>query len=151
MLEFRFIAGNNGYEISKNMRSDIFGNELGYQNVCDEHEEDSYHFVGYDKTQLISAARLTETGDKTFNIAYVCVRENYRRQYVGDLMVKALADKAVALGGTVLMARAPVSVCGFFEFEGFERYDAEFIEDNRIQVIMKKDLLKIQQCRGCGR
>lgn len=151
MLKFRFIAGNDGYEISKDMRNEVFGKEAKYAVLCDENEGKSYHFVGYDGTDMISAARLTETGERIFEIAYVCVKETYRRQYVGDLVVKALADKAVSLGGTVLIAKVPVSVCGFFEFEGFEKYEDEFYDDNRRQVMMKKDLLKVQKCRGCGK
>lgn len=151
MLEFRFIFGNNGYEISKDMRKSIFADELGYTCVRDKYEDKSYHFVGYEKTQQISVGRLTPLGERAFKISYIGIKKDYRRQYVGDLIVRALADKAVALGGTSLFAEVPADVQKFFEFEDFEIYGDKFTKDSKEHVMMKKDLLKTHKCRGCSK
>lgn len=149
MLEFRFIFGNNGYEVSKAMREEVFKNELKYEVYADEFEDAAYHFVGYEKTSQISAARLWEMDERVFKISYIAVKKEYRRQYVGDLIVRALADKAVALGGTDLIAEVPCDVQKFFEYEGFEPVEEMYMHNARKCVIMKRNLLKIQKCRGC--
>lgn len=149
MLEFRFIFGNNGYEVSKAMREAVFRDELNRTSVSDEFEDESYHFVGYEKTSQISAARLLKTGERVFEISYLAVKKDYRRQYVGDLIVRALADKAVSLGGTDLTAKVPCDVREFFEYEGFEKFGEKYMHEECEYIIMKKDLLKPQKCRGC--
>lgn len=152
MLEFRFIYGENGYKIAEDMRRKVFAEELRMSEIRDELEELSYHFVGYEKTMQIGIARLTQLDAQNFNIAFVAVKEDYRRQYVGDLIMRALADKAATLGGTAIYIEAPVSQKGFFEFEGYEVYGDSFEKDNIPHIRMKKDLTKVQKgCRGCGK
>ncbi|MDD6735806.1 MAG: GNAT family N-acetyltransferase [Clostridiales bacterium] len=151
MLEFRFIYGENGYKLSKDMRDTVFGDELGMAVLSDDAEETAYHFIGYDKTVQIAAARLSELGETCFKIDFVAVKKDYRRQFVGDLVMRALADKAVSLGGTRIIAESPTEIKGFFEFEAYEAYGDEFEKDGRKYIMMKKDLTKVQPCRGCAK
>lgn len=151
MLEFKFIPGENGYKIVRAMRENVFANELKHTEITDGLEECSYHFVGYEKTVQVGVSRLTQLDARNFNIAYVAVKKEYRRQYVGDLIMRALADKAVSLGGTAIYIEAPVSEKGFFEYEGYEAYGDDFLKDDIAHVRMKKDLTKVQKnCKGCG-
>ncbi len=149
MLEFKFIYGENGYKIAEAMRKKVFSDELGFCETTDLLENNSYHFIGYDKTVQIGIARLTKLDEMNFTISFVAVKDDYRRQYVGDLIMRALADKAVALGGRYITIVTPVSEQGFFEFEGYELTGEEFSENGKLFVKMKKDLMKIQPCRGC--
>lgn len=152
MLEFKYIFGENGYKIAKDMRNGIFAEEMGFLKSCDELDENSYHFVGYDGIKQISVARLTELDEKSFSISYVGVDKEYRRQFVGDLIMRALADKAVALGATKIYISAPISVKGFFEYEGYESVGSEYSENGTDFVKMVKDLTKVESgCRGCGK
>ena len=149
MLEFKFIYGGNGFKVSKDLRKSVFCDELGEKDYSDGFEDSSYHFVGYDKIVQISAARLTQISDADFKISYVAVKKDYRKQYVGDLVMRALADKAVSMGGISIILEAPLPEKGFFEFEGYEEYGADFEKNGKLYIMMKKDLTKIQPCRGC--
>ena len=152
MLEFRFIGGENGYKIAEDMRKKVFADELGMSEYRDELEELSYHFIGYEKTMQIGISRLTQLDENNFNVAFVAVKEDYRRQFVGDLIMRALADKAKSLGGTAIYIETPVRVKAFFEFEGYEPYGDGFEKDNIPYIRMKKDLTKVQHsCGGCGK
>ena len=152
MLEFRFIAGKNGYKIAEDMRKQIFADELGMSEFTDELEEFSYHFVGYEKIVQIGIARLTQLDEQNFNIAFVGVKEDYRHQYVGDLIMRALQDKAVNLGGKMIYIETPVLQKGFFEFLDYEEYGDGFEKDGIAYIRMKKDLTKPQKgCKGCGK
>lgn len=152
MLEFRYIFGENGYKIAEDMRGKVFRDELGMSEIRDEVEELSYHFIGYEKTVQVGVSRLTQLDERNFNIAFVAVKKDYRRQYVGDLIMRALADKAVALGGAAIYIETPLSQKEFFEFEGYEEYGSGFLRDDIPHIRMKKDLTKVQRsCRGCGK
>ena len=150
MLKFKFIFGKNGYDITKDLRESVFACELS-EEATDEFEDKAYHFVGYDKIVQISAARLLKLSEKDFKISFVAIKEDYRRQYVGDLVMRALADKAMSLGGINIILESPVSIKGFFEFEGYEEYGEEFEKSSKPYIMMKKDLTKIQPCRGCSK
>lgn len=144
MLKFTFVYGENGYELSRDLRNDVFGAEL-----CDEYEEQSYHLVGYDKTKQIAAARLTMLTETVCCIDFVAVRTDYRRRYVGDLAVKAIEDKAKSLGAKEAVLDAPLETVPFFEFEHYEDTGEEKDNCGRKCRIMRKDLTKVYKCRGC--
>ena len=141
MLEFTFVYGEIGYELTRDMRKSVFGAELP-----DEKDASSYHLVGYDKTRQIAAARLTMLTDDICAVDHLAVAEDYRRQFVGDLAIKAIEDKAKRLGAKTAVAAVTPEAEPFFEFEYYE-YDGEEQYGKRI---MRKDLTKAHKCRGCG-
>lgn len=145
MLEFKFIYGENGREITEALRAEVFGE------TSDGNDADAYHFVGYDKLVQIAAARLREVGEECFRIDFVAVKEDYRGQFVGDLVMRALADKAVSLGGKCIILEATAETKGFFEFEEYAVFGSECERDGGKYIMMKKDLTKITPCRGCAK
>ena len=151
MLKFQFIYGQNGYKISKDLRKKIFGEELGYAEYTDDLEDKSYHFVGYEEIRQMGLARMTEIDDETFKASFVGMDKEYRRQYVGDLVMRALADKAERIGAKWMIVDAPVSLKGFFEFENYKVCGDEFMKNNQPHIPMKKDLTEKQPCRGCSK
>lgn len=140
MLEFTFVYGKNGYLLSRDLRNKVFGRE-----VSDEKEESSHHIVGYDKTEQIAVGRFFVTDGMLCRIDFVGVRKDYRRQFVGDLVIKAIEDKAKTLGAKTAVLEAPESALSFFGFENYEII--ERTSDDGIK--MRKDLTKKHKCRGC--
>lgn len=149
MLKFQFIYGENGYKVARELRKKIFRDELGLGEYTDEKEAESYHFVGYDGICQMGVARMTEAEEDAYEVEFVGLDKKYRRQYVGDLVMRALADKAERLGGKWMTVEAPVSLKGFFEFECYEVVGDEFVKNNVPYILMKKDLTKKRPCRGC--
>ena len=133
------------------MRKKLFGDELGYQEYTDELECDSWHIVGYEEIRQMGIGRMTEVDSETYHVSYVALEKDYRRQMVGDLVMRALADKAERLGAKYMTADVPVSLKAFFEFENYEVYGEEFIKNNEPHIPMKKDLTKKMPCRGCSK
>lgn len=151
MLKFQFIYGENGYKITKDLRKKLFSDELGYSDFTDDLEDSSWHIVGYEEIRQMGLGRMTETDAETYHVSYVALDKEYRRQYVGDLVMRALADKAERLGGKWLTVDAPVSLKPFFEFEKFEVCGEEFTKNNEPHIFMKKDLTKKYPCMGCSK
>ena len=151
MLKFQFIYGENGYKIVKDLRNKIFKDELGYSEVTDDLEDESYHIVGYEEIRQMGLGRMTQVDDETFEVSFVALDKEYRRQYVGDLVMRALADKAERLGAKWMIAKVPVSLRKFFEFESYEVCGDEFMKNGEPHITMKKDLTKKQPCRGCSK
>ena len=144
MLKFTFVYGENGYMLSRDLRNDVFGAEL-----CDEYEGSSYHLVGYDKTRQIAVARLTMLTEEVCHIDFIAVSGDYRRQYVGDLAVKAIEDRAKSLGAKEAVLDAPLDAMPFFEFENYEDTGENRERYGKKCRIMRKDLTRVYKCRGC--
>lgn len=149
MLEFKFVYGENGCKLAMDMRKEVFAAEFGMSVISDENDGGAYHFVGYDKTVQVAAARLFEIADSCFKIDFTAVKKDYRRQHIGELVMRALADKAVSLGGKSIILEAPIDLMPFFEREGYASYGGEFDKDGRKHTMMKKDLSIIRCCCGC--
>ncbi|MBR4172919.1 MAG: GNAT family N-acetyltransferase [Clostridia bacterium] len=139
MLEFTFIYGENGYAVSKDLRDKIFGGVSP-----DSFTDGAYYIVGYDKTEQIAAGRFFGIADGVCKIDFVGVREDYRRQFVGDLVIKAIEDKAKSLGIKTAVLETPQSALPFFEFEGYAK-----VETVDGETKMRKDLTVAHKCRGC--
>lgn len=149
MLEFKFIFGEIGSKVAEVSRVKIFRDELGYDKIGDEFDENSYHFIGYDKACQIGSCRLTDIDGEYFRVSYLGVMPEYRRQYVGDLIMRAVQDKVLSLGGKYIILETPVAIKGFFEFEDYEVFGDVFPVDGEDFVKMKKDVTVIRLCRGC--
>lgn len=149
MLEFKFIEGEIGYKVAEVSRNKVFLEELGYQEICDESDMYSYHFIGYDKACQIGSCRLTKIDDEYYRVAYLCVIKEYRRQYVGDLIIRAVQDKVLSHGGKYIVLECPENVKGFFEFEDYEVFGDPYNVNGEKWLKMKKDITIIRPCRGC--
>ena len=139
MLKFQLIYGENGYKITKDLRKKLFADELGYLEFTDDLESESWHIVGYEEIHQMGLGRMTEISEDTYKVSFVALEAEYRRQYVGDLVMRALADKAERLGAKWLTADVPVSLKAFFEFENYEVCGEEFEKNNEPHILMKKD------------
>lgn len=149
MLEFKFIMGETGYKVAEISRSKVFREELGFSQISDELDKDSFHFIGYDKACQIGSCRLTKIDDEYYRVSYLCVIPKYRRQYVGDLIMRAMQDKVLSLGGKYIVLESPVSIKEFFLFEDYEINGDTFVAEGKEYVKMKKDITIIRPCRGC--
>ena len=119
MLEFKQIYGIEGYEKAKPLREEVFMIEQGFSFDKDEYDEMSWHIVGYDKDILIGCARVYRMDKYSYKIGRVAVKKEYRKGYIGDLMMKTLQDKIVTLGGIEAVVYAQLGAKGFYEKEGY--------------------------------
>ena len=149
MLEFKFILGEIGYKVAEVSRAKIFRDELGYAEISDNFDEKALHFVGYDGIVQVGSCRLVKMDEDYFSVSYLGVMPDYRRQYVGDLMMRALCDKVLSLGGKYIVLESPLEVVDFFKFEDFEPMGEEFSVDGKAFIKMKKDVTIVRPCRGC--
>ena len=139
MLEFKQLYGVDGAAAALPVLTATFGKieEDGFDAAA-------WHIVGYDAGVLIGAARLRRVGDGVFAIDRVAVKDGMRGEYIGDLMMKTLQDKAVSEGGYMTTVTTPAKTRGFFEKLGYELSGAAFADG---EAVMRKDLTKV--CRSC--
>lgn len=150
MLEFKQIYGHKGYAAARPLREEVFINEQGFSYDYDEHDDEAWHIVGYERGELIAAARMYAMDKGVYKIGRVAVKKELRRGYIGDLMMKTLQDKAVGLGGIETVVFSRTDARGFYEFEGYEQSGAEFEEGGFPHVMMRKDLTRPSRSCCCN-
>ncbi len=149
MLEFKQIYGIDGYNKAKALREEVFMSEQGFGFDYDEYDDVSWHIVGYDGDTLIGAARMYKLTDTTYKIGRVAVKKEYRRGYVGDLMMKTLQDKIVTLGGIEAVVSSQLGAKDFYAYEGYKQEGDVYIEAGAEHVLMKLDLTKPHRNCSC--
>lgn len=150
MLQFKLIAGRPGYLLAKGIREAVFMEEQGYAFDYDEKDETAWHIVGWDGDTVIAAGRLFRVRDNVFAIGRLAVKQEYRGQYVGDTLMRALEDKAVQLGAAFIELYAQEHAVGFYRKQGYEPISELITHDGEPHMRMRRDLSKIRGCRGCG-
>ncbi len=149
MLQFKLIENRPGYELAKGIREEVFMREQGYPFDYDEKDETAWHIIGWDGDTVIAAGRLFHIHDAVYAIGRLAVKKEYRGQYVGDTVMRALEDKAVRLGAAFVELYAQEHAIGFYQKQGYAPIGDLCIYDGEPHMQMRKDLSKISGCRGC--
>lgn len=135
MIIFKLKNGLEGYEMTKDIRSEYLGT-----GSTDRYDDFAVHIAGFEKGKVICSGRMYSVSSTKCMIDNVIVDNNNRLQYVGDTVLRALEDKAVQMMKAFIGVMPTVASKGFFEAEGYEG-DEEMI----------KNLTKVRGCRGCER
>lgn len=150
MLIFKLIYGKQGYEKAKPLREAVFIEEQGFSYDMDSYDDVSWHIVGFEGDKLVATARMYQKQEGFFVIGRVAVDKNYRGQYIGDTLLRALEDKAVQQKGWFITINAQKTAIGFYEKEGYKQTGKEFMEDGAMHFEMTKDLTKPYKRCKCG-
>jgi predicted GNAT family N-acyltransferase len=149
MFEFKLIYGMDGYEHARSVREKVFMDEQGFSFDADELDSISWHIIGYDKGKIIAAARMYQKDGGVFSIGRVAVDAEYRGQYIGDTLMRALEDKTVQLKGYAVEIGAQEGAVGFYEKEGYEKTGKTYAVEGIKHCEMIKDLSKVKKRCGC--
>lgn len=150
MLEFKLIYGLDGYRLGRSVREEVFIREQGFSYDYDEFDDTAWHIIGFDQDKPIAAARLLAKADGIFVIGRVAVIKGYRKQYIGDTLLRALEDKAVQLKGHTIEIGAQERSVGFYLKEGYEKCGEIYYDEDCPHYPMTKDLTCVRRkCGGC--
>lgn len=126
------------------VRYTVFVEEQGVDEALeyDDHDETAIHFVAYDGTEPIGAARLREPEDGVGKVERVAVLEPRREEGVGSALMATLEQRAVAEGITALKLHSQTRAADFYRELGYERRGPEFEEAGIPHVEMRKSLAR---------
>lgn len=128
----------DAYEI----RREVFveGQGVPAERERDGHDDEATHFVAYDGTAAVGAARLRELDPRTGKVERVSVRESHRGEGWGRRLVAAVETEACERGLSTLVLHAQTDVEAFYQRLGYRTVGAEFEEAGMPHVEMEKRL-----------
>ena len=127
--------------VARELRRMVFCEELGMDESLAWDNLDSYafHLVLMMEDTPVAAGRITYGGAGTAKLSRICVAEKYRRQGIGDGLVKIMDFKASLMGMKYSAVDVPQELTSFYRHLGYQP-DGETIEQwGRIFTPMKKE------------
>ena len=140
MISTKWFTGAADLGDASAIRRVVFIDE---QNVSEEEEWDgtdagAIHLVVYDNAVPVATGRILIEGED-FHLGRIAVLKEYRKQGLGDFLMRLLIRRAFELGGTRQVIHAQLQAKGFYEKLGFAAYGDEFIEANIPHTMMARE------------
>lgn len=141
MITSQWYGPGQPYAEAAEICREVFIDELGADpaHVFDAQDPYSYHLVLRLNGQDVAAGRLSYVSAGLGQIGCVAVRKKWRRQGLGDAVVKILMYRAWDLEFRRVRLLARESAAPFYEFEGFAKTGEAFEEDGTMKYWMEKD------------
>ena len=151
MVTGKYYKGMENFEDIKEIRKQVFGEELGYPDELnfDGLDEDALHAVVYldvECTQPAAVGRLIIT-EEGYKIGRIAVKREARKHGYGDFIVHMLVDKAFLAGAESVIVGARPEAVMFYKKIGFVITTDGYMEAGTSHTVMI--LHKQPLCKNC--
>lgn len=124
------------------LRREVFIEEQGFASEFDEIDATAWHVLISDQSIPCGTGRIFEdpAGSGAYHLGRIAVKQSYRKQGVGSLILKSLEEKAAQLGAKEFSLSSQVQARGFYEKAGYQAYGEEYMDQHVPHIAMKKPL-----------
>lgn len=131
MITGKLIRGNEDLSEALHVRTVVFTHEQGFpaDTESDEFDERSIHCLLYShENKPAATGRLFIDDDGFWRLGRIAVLKECRGMKMGDLIMRMLLDKALAVGAKRFRLSAQRSAEGFYKLYGFTPYGDEYMD-----------------------
>ena len=127
--------------VARALRQEVFCQELGLEDslAWDVSDPYAFHLVLKMGDIPVAAGRITYGGVGAAKLSRICVLKKYRRQGIGDGLVKILDFKASQMGMPYSRVDVPEELTPFYSRFGYEKDGGPFEKWGRTFTPMKKE------------
>lgn len=127
--------------VARTLREEVFCKELGLPPEAgwDESDRYAFHLVLMMGDVPVAAGRLSYGGAGTAMLSRICVAKKYRRQGIGDGLVKIMDFKAAMMGMEHSAVEVSQSLLPFYTRLGYEADGAPLERWGILLTPMKKE------------
>ncbi len=127
--------------VAKNVRQQVFCEELGLEPelAWDFTDPYAFHLVLLMNDVPVAAGRITYGGVGVAKLSRICVIKKYRRQGIGDGLVKILDFKAAEMGMHYSQVDVAEELLPFYRRLGYTACGERSEKWNRVIIPMKKE------------
>ena len=141
MITSIWTAPGGDATVARRLREQVFCEELGLPAEIgwDDSDRYAYHLVLMMGDVPVAAGRLTYAGADTAGLSRICVAPKYRRQGIGDGLVKIMDFKAAGMGMGHSAVDVPEELEPFYRRLGYLPSGEPVRRWNRTMTPMKKE------------
>ncbi len=112
------------------VRKQVFVEEQGVplHLECDTEDASSTHFIMYEGSEPVGAARLRGIENDTAKIERVCILQDQRGKKLGALIMKEMENHAISINKKKLKLHAQSYAIPFYEKLGYSVTSPEFMD-----------------------
>lgn len=138
-MDVRLVETEQEMKDAYEVRKHVFVEEqnVPVEEEIDEYENDSLHFVVYDKGVHIGAGRLRLLGDYG-KAERICVLKSYRQKGIGEVLMKKIEGIARDKGVHEVKLNAQTHAEPFYQKIGYTTYSDIFMDAGIPHVAMNK-------------
>lgn len=151
MITSAFIPGTGDISEPFSIRREVFVDE---QHVPEPEEFDEFdaaalHLIVYVDEQAAATGRIWHDG-RGFRIGRLAVRRSFRRQKIGDLVLRLLLYKAFSSGAEEINISAQTYIAAFYRKFGFKKSGEEYMEAGIPHIAMRVGKDEVKYPSACG-
>ena len=123
------------------MKVFVMGREIPLEEEFDSEDKDgTVYVVVYDGDKPVATGRYKQIDAETIRPGRIAVLKDYRKQGLGESVVKALEDLGKERGCTKSVIHGELTAAEFYEKLGYTRDSDVYLEDDVPCVTLKKTL-----------
>lgn len=151
MIKLEWVPGTGDMEDILALREEVFCREQGFSLELerDEHDRLSWHVLLLDEGIPCGTARIYAEEYGVMRVGRICVLKEKRGRQLGDLIMRALIDRALQLGASEVRLGAQRTVQGFYERYGFRVSGDPYEEEGCPHVPMSAAATALSSILGC--
>ena len=130
------------YDEGRAIREEIFLVEQKFSTEFDDIDDTCWHLlITEDDGKGIAVARMFEgTQENEFILGRIAVRQSYRKQHYGNLVMEVLENKVKEMGGKLISLDAQCQAQIFYEKLGYTAFGDIHYDEHCPHIAMTKAL-----------
>ncbi len=151
--QLRMARGLDALPQARAVREAVFVQEQGFHNEFDGVDPAAEHAALFDGACAVAVGRAypDPAEPACWHIGRICVLPEYRGQHLGERIMRALEDRAAALGARRVQLSAQVQASGFYQKLGYSAQGEPYLDEHCPHIRMEKALgvpLKVHKKMG---
>lgn len=130
---------DEAFDDAKQIRTDVFVKEQGFEVEFDDTDDTAWHFVVYDGDKAVGTARMYGEGD-TLHIGRVAVIKDCRGKDIGAYIMRQAELFAKEQKAAALQLSAQVRARRFYEKCGYTAVGEEYLDEYCPHIDMIKKI-----------
>ena len=141
MITSIWTAPGGDASVARALREQVFCQELGMDQemAWDSMDQYAFHLVLLLDDKPVAAGRMSYGGGSTAMLSRICVAKDYRRQGIGDGLIKIMDFKASGMGMQYSAAEVPEQHRNLFARIGYQEDGPAFSKYGWTVTPMKKE------------
>ena len=122
------------------IRKAVFTDEQGFFDELDSVDDISYNAVAYADGKVVGCGRMFHEEESTYHIGRIAVLREYRKLFIGSVIMNALEQKAKSIGAEYVVLSAQKRAWDFYLKLGYIMDGAEYLEEGYPHIFMRKKI-----------
>ena len=139
MIQGKWFAPGTDLSSVLPVREAVFGRSM------DNLDSESWNVLVYQDNVPVATGRIW-WNEGAFRLGDIGVLESFRRQKLGDLVLRLLLYKAQSHAAREVRLTCPRDLTGFFARLGLRE---EFVEHDSVEMLIQGDQIDLDSCKNC--